>query len=164
LSLLEKSIAVNVLASPKIWHIGCVLHVSKQYICKFQRLFFNFVWNSKSEPLACKTKYLYKHSGGLNIVNIEYKLFALRLKHIQDIILDRKVKFVNFSIYWIGNKLRDLNFDLASLSVLHSDFVSPFYKKCLKVLNIFQDKCSDSVLGQHSTKSLHNLLLESDLI
>ena len=87
-------------------------------------------------------------------------MYALRLKHIQDIILDRKVKFVNFFIYWIGYKLR--NFDLASLSVPHSDLVSPSHEKCLKVLNIFKDKCSDSVLGQHSTKSLYNLLLDSD--
>ena len=47
---------------------------------------FNFVWDSKSEPLARKTMYLTNNSGGLNIVNIEYKLYALRLKHIQDII------------------------------------------------------------------------------
>ena len=87
-------------------------------------------------------------------------MYALRLKHIQDIILDRKVKFVNFFIYRIGYKLR--NFDLASLSVPHSDLVSPFHKKCLKVLNMFKDKCSDSVLGQHSAKSLCNLLLDSD--
>jgi hypothetical protein len=42
---------------------------------------------------------------------------------MQDIILDRKVKFVNLSIYWIGYKLRDLNFDLAPLSVQHSDIL-----------------------------------------
>jgi hypothetical protein len=83
---------------------------------------------------------------------------------MQDIILDRKVKFVNFSIYWIGYKLRDLNFDLAPLSVQHSDLVSLFHKKFVKALNMFKDKCSDSVLGQHSTKSLHNLLLDIDLI
>ena len=29
-------------------------------------------------------------------------------------------------------------------------------------MNIFKDKCSDSVLGQYSTKSLYNLLLDSD--
>ena len=89
---------------------------------------------------------------------------TLRLKHIQDIFLDKKVKFVNFSIYWIDYTLRDLNVDLAPLSVQHSDLVSPFYMKCFKVLNIFKDKCSDSVLGQNSKKSLHNLLLDSDLI
>jgi hypothetical protein len=42
LSLLEKAIVVNVLASSKIWYIGSVLHMSKQYICKFQRLIINF--------------------------------------------------------------------------------------------------------------------------
>jgi hypothetical protein len=132
LSLLEKSIVVNVLASSKVWDIVSVLHLSNQYICKFQRLISNFVWNCKLEPLARKTMYLWKHSGGLNIVNIEYKLYALGLKHIQEIILNRNTKFVNFSIYWIGYKLRDLNFSLASLSVPHSDLVSPFYNKCLK--------------------------------
>jgi hypothetical protein len=82
LSLLEKSIAVNVLASSKIRYIGSVLDMSKHYICKFQRLIFNFMWNSKLESLARKTMYLTKYSGGLNNVNIEYKLYALRLKHI----------------------------------------------------------------------------------
>ena len=123
LSLLEKSLVVNVLATSKIWYIGSVF-MSKYYISKFQRLIFNFMWNSKSEPLARKTMYLSKHSCGLNIVNIEYKLYALRLKHIQDIILYRNVKCVNFSIYWIGYTVR--NFDLASLSVPHSDLVSLF--------------------------------------
>ena len=79
---------------------------------------------------------------------------------MQHINLDKKVKFVNLSVY----KLRDLNFDLAPLSVQHSDLVSPFHKKCLKVLNMFTDRCSDSVLGQHSKKYLHNLLLDDDLI
>ena len=53
--------------------------------------------------------YLIKNSGGLNIVNIEYKLYALRLKHIQDIIVNRNTKFVNFSIYWIGYQIVTLN-------------------------------------------------------
>ena len=136
--------------------------MSKYYIGKFQRLIFNFMWNSKSEPLARKTMYQSKDSGGLNIVNIEYKLYALRLKHIQDIIVNRNVKFINFSIYWIGYQLRGLNFNLASLSVPHSDLASPCYGKCLKVLNIFKNKCNDIVLGQYNTKTLYNLLLNSD--
>ena len=31
--------------------------------------------------------YLTKNSGGLNIVNIEYKLYALRLKHFKKLFL-----------------------------------------------------------------------------
>jgi hypothetical protein len=63
-------------------------------------------------------------------MNINDMLY--RLKHIQEIILNRNTKFVIFSIYWIGYQLRDFNFNLASLSVPHSDLVSPFYNKCLK--------------------------------
>jgi hypothetical protein len=74
--------------------------------------FIKYKRNSKSEPLARRTMYQLKDSGGLNIVNIEYKLYALRLKHIQDIIVNRNVKFINFSIYWIGYQLRGLSFSL----------------------------------------------------
>ena len=80
--------------------------------------------------------YLSKHSGGLNIVNIEYKLYALRLKHIQDVIVNTKVKFVNFSIYCVGYQLKDLNFSMASLAVPHSDFVLPSNSKCLNILKM----------------------------
>jgi hypothetical protein len=51
-------------------------------------------------------------------VNIEYKLYALRLNHIQDIIVNRNVKFINFSVYWIGYQLRDLNFNSFHSTIL----------------------------------------------
>jgi hypothetical protein len=44
-----------------------------------------------------------------------------------------------------------------SLSVPHSDLVSPFHKKCLKVLNMFKEECNNCVLGQNSSKSSYNL-------
>ena len=74
---------------------------------------------------------------------------------MQDIILDRKVKFVNFSIYWIGYILRDLNLDLAPLSVQHSDIVSLFHKKCFKALNMFKD----NVVTVYSDNIVQNLYL-----
>ena len=36
--------------------------------------------------------YLTKNSGGLNIVNIENKLYALRLKHIYKILLSIEIQ------------------------------------------------------------------------
>jgi hypothetical protein len=44
----------------------------------------------------------------------------------------------------------------------HSDLISPFYSKCLKVLNIFKNKCNNIVLGQYSTNIINNLMLNSD--
>jgi hypothetical protein len=54
------------------------------------------------------------------------------------------------------------NIHLASLSVPHSDLISPFYSKCLKALNIFKNKCNNIVLGQYSTNIIYNLMLNSD--
>ena len=65
-------------------------------------------------------------------------------------------------LFYLLDWLQIKKIDLASLSVPHSDLVSPFHKKCLKVLNMFKEECSDCVLGQNSSKSLYNLLLDSD--
>ena len=128
LSLLEKSIVISALACSRLWYVGSVLYMSDIYINRFQKLIFKFLWNCNAEPLARKTLYLDKQSGGLNIVNIALKLRALRLKHLQDIINNTHTKFVKFSIYWAGYSLREYNNDLASLSIPHSDLIPPFYR------------------------------------
>ena len=65
-------------------------------------------------------------------------------------------------LFYLLDWLQIKKIDLASLSVPHSDLVSPFHRKCLKVLNMFKEECSDCVLAQNSSKSLYNLLLDSD--
>jgi hypothetical protein len=40
----RKYIGVNVLASSKIWYIGSVLHVSKQYICKYFNIYVLYLY------------------------------------------------------------------------------------------------------------------------
>ena len=136
--------------------------MSVHYIKKFQKCIFSFLWNGKVEPLARKTAHLSKLSGGLNVVNIDLKLKALRLKHMQDIVNNKDVKFVKFSVYWMGYSLRCYNNKLASLTIPHSDLLSPFYSYCLHVLKLFKDKCTDNEIGCLSTKILYNLLLESE--
>ncbi|CAC5382961.1 unnamed protein product [Mytilus coruscus] len=145
LSLLEKSIIVNTLACAKIWYVGTVVHMSQFYIKKFQKCIFSFIWKGKVEPLARNTLYLDKSAGGLNVVNIDLKLKALRLKHLQDIVNNKDVKYLKFSIYWVGYSLRCFNNELASLSVPHSDLMSPFYSYCVSILKLFKDKCPDQV-------------------
>ena len=164
LSLLEKAIIINVVACSKLWYVGTILPMSKFYINKFQRAMFSFLWNSKSEPLNRNTLYLDKLSGGLNIVNIEMKLKSLRLKHVQDIVNNRDVKFKYLSVYWIGLSLRHYNKELCSMLVPHSDTVSPFYTCCLEILKLYKDKCPDSnvTLGGITTKKFYSTLMSDD--
>ena len=79
LSLYEKSIIVNTLACSKLWYVGTIVNMSKHYIDKFQKCIFSFLWKSKVEPLSRNTCYLDKDQGGLNVINIDLKLKALRL-------------------------------------------------------------------------------------
>ena len=161
LSLLEKSLVINNLACSKLWYVGSCLYMSKFYVKKFQKCVFKFLWNSKVEPLARNTVYLCKQSGGLNIVNIDLKLKALRLKHVSDIINNRDVKFMKLSIYWIGFTLRFYNREFASLNIPHSDIVSPFYLRCIDDYHYFKNTCVDSDLKGTTTKVIYSLLLDS---
>ena len=139
--------------------------MSKFYLNKFQRIIFSFLWGSNSEPLSRHTLYLDKLSGGLNICNIDLKLKALRLKHLQDIINSKDVKFIYFSIYWVGLTLRHYNKDLYSLLSPHSDVVPSFYRTCLDSLKLFKDKCESDdnddsdLIVRYTTKMFYSVLL-----
>ena len=163
LSLLERCIIINLVACSKIWYVGSVMYMSKYYVSRFQKLVFKFLWNIKSEPLARDTVYLSKQLGGLNVINIELKLQALRLRHVQNIINNKDVKFVKFSIYWIGFSLRNYQPVFASVSIPHSDVLPPFYRECLKVLNNFKNNNSGLELDNLSCKVIYNTLLEKVL-
>ena len=162
LSLLEKSIIINVIACSKLWYIGSVLHMSDNYINKFQKLVFKFLWNSGVEPLARKTVFLDKKDGGLNIVNIKLKLKAIRLRHLQDIVNKRDAKFIQFSIYWLGFSLRQFNNEFTSLNIPHCDTLTPFYKQCIRDLNLFRECDVIDRFGGLPVKVIYKKLLDKD--
>ncbi|CAG2245032.1 unnamed protein product [Mytilus edulis] len=104
----------------------------------------------RTGPLALPIKY--KPRGGLNVININCKLKALRLKHLGDIINSRQVKFVKFSIYWVGFTLRFYSDEFRSLNIPHSEYISPFYQQCIDVYTEFKVVCDSNDIRGVTTK------------
>ena len=140
ISLRGKSYVINCLTSSKLWYVGSTTLLPTHYLFQFNRVLFNFLWKSKSDPLNRNTVYLPFSKGGLNICNIEVKLQALYLKHIQFLVNDYSAKWCYFAKYWIGLSLRKHNKKLASLLCPHSDYIPPFYQQCLNALKLFEAK------------------------
>lgn len=158
LSFKSKSFVVNSLACSKLWYLSSTTLMPDHYLKLFSRAIFDFIWTSKSEPLSRDTMYLHFKNGGQNIVNVSLKLDCLLLKHIQSLLSGSKSKWTYFAIYWIGLHLRNYNPDFASLNIPHSDFIPPFYKRCLDLLKDFNKKVTNANFGNLPCKSMYTLL------
>lgn len=163
LSFVEKSIVVKMLACGNIVYTGSVYVLPQHYLKQFERAIFKFLWPTNVEPLKRTVCYNYKENGGLDIVNINVKLQSLRLKHLQNIIMNNESKYVYFSVYWIGLSLRQYQPLFASNNRPHSEYVPEFYRTCMKDLKTLLEIKSDNysgIFGNFSTKQLYRIMLE----
>ena len=144
LSVYGKSLIVKVMAMSKVWYVASVLPMPRHFVDIFTRVAFDFFWGSHLyEPLARSILYNVKELGGVNFVHLPTKLHASRLVHLHKIINNYGSKFVHFSVYWIGLSLRNVNPSFASNNVPHSDYVPPYYKKCLESYRYFMSLFPD---------------------
>ena len=79
LSLVDKSLIINVLGVSKPLYLARVLVTPRWVIDRYNSLICNFLWGSKIEPVARKTLHCPIDKGGLGIVDFEVKGRALHL-------------------------------------------------------------------------------------
>lgn len=160
LSLVGKSLIVNVLGLSKFFYLAKVLRPPSWVFSRVNSLIWPFIWGSKIETVSRNTCYLPILSGGLNIANLELKCIALRLTSVISTItlLDDSSFFL--CKYYIGAPLASFKADWVFLR----DNLSPsaskltgFYDNCLKHLRNFDTLVrSDAPL---STKVFYSHLL-----
>jgi len=165
LSLVQKSMIINVLACSKLWYVGSVIQIPKHYLSLFQKSLFSFLWSSKSEHLARSTVYQNHIDGGLSIVNICVKLQSLHLQHVQKLLFSHDAKWCCFATYWIGFSLRRLNAFLGRNSIPHSDFLPSFYQNCKTIFQSFMRNFPNIRFGEIplTTKFLYVHLLKEHM-
>lgn len=66
-----------------------------------------------------------------------------------------------FAIYWTGLHLRKYNPGYASLKIPHSDYIPPFYKRCLDLLREFNNSTTNIMFGNLSCKVLYTFLINA---
>jgi hypothetical protein len=146
----------------KLWYLSASMVVPVKYIKMFNKKLFTYFWSRKWEPVRRNTLISKRLQGGFSVIDIQSKICALRLQHLQKLISGHDAKWTFFAIYWTGMSLRRHNPAFASVKIPHSvDFVPPFYKQCLDVYHSFISHHPDFVFSTVPTKIFYNHVLDS---
>ena len=132
LSFRSKSNHIQCMLGSKLWYAGAVLTISPEVTKKFQSVIFKVFWGKTMEWVNRDTLHLGLKDGGFNVVNVELKLLALRIKHIVNL-FQTSAKWSHFAVYWIGQYLRDFEPKYASNLIPHSCTIPEYYKDVLKL-------------------------------
>ena len=137
LSLVRKSLLVNVLGLSKFFYVGKIFFLPRWVLARVNALIWPFFWGSKIATVSRNTCYLPVLCGGLNIVNLELKCVALRLSLIFAMgNLPEDPSFFLFK-YFFGSSLAPLRPEWHPLRDNLSPsgaVLSSFYSKCLDLL------------------------------
>ena len=82
LSLIGKSLVINILGLSKFFYLAKVLIPPKWVISRINQLVWPFLRGSKIKTVSRNTCYLPDISGALNVINMELKSVALRLSSV----------------------------------------------------------------------------------
>ena len=137
LSMVGKSLIINVLGVSKLLYLARVLITPKWVLERYNSLVWNYLWGSKIEPVARKTLHCPIDRGGLGIVDFEVKGRALRLVSTLSILTDSSSNCFYLAKYFCGARLARLNPRWAGLRDISSPSASSptsFYTGSLGVL------------------------------
>ena len=115
LSMLGKSLIINVLGVSKLLYLARVLVTPRWVIDRFNSLIWNFLWGSKIEPVARKTLHCPIDKGGLGIIDFEVKGRALRLALFLSVVDDCNPNCFYLAKYFCGGRLARLGSRWANL-------------------------------------------------
>lgn len=159
LSLVGRSLIVNVLGLSKLLYLSKVLVPPEWVFTRVNSLIWPFIWGSKIETVSRNTCHLPELRGGLNVTNFRLKCSALRVASVCTIIDSPDPCFYLLK-YFIGARLSGLKPEWGFLRDNHSPSAlnpSPFYDKCLRDLSGLDRMLSSN--ATLSTKNVYSLLL-----
>ncbi len=165
LSFKGKAIIVNTLALGKIFYVGSVILMPKEYFECFEKLIFNFIWGNMPEAVSRNTMYNKCLNGGIGLVNVQVKLKALLVMHLIKFINGTDAKWQFFTRYWLGLYLRKYNPACDSNMGPHASplYIPKFYKVALDALTLFLSAKPNINLKKVTTKMVYDTLLKQEV-
>lgn len=154
ISPIGKITIIKSLLLSKFVHLFTVLpQPDKKWIQELEKLFYNFIWNSRIEKISRKTMQLSKENGGLKMTNIEFFIKSLKLTWFR--------RLFNTNSEWIS-----LFTEVTKCNSVHLSHFGPEYSKFKakntnnsfwkEVLNIY----SDFLKNLSCDSSTRNFLVE----
>ena len=137
LSMIGKSLVINVLGVSKLLYLARVLVTPRWVIERYNSLIWKFLWGSKIEPVARKTLHCPVVKGGLGIVDFEVKGRALRVASMLSVVADSRPFCFYLAKYFCGSRLARFGPSWANLrdnSSPNASVPTSFYASCLGTL------------------------------
>ena len=145
LSLIGKSIVVNVLGLSKLLYLAKVLLIPPWVISCVNRIIWPFIWGSRIETVSRATCFLKPEFGGINICNLILRSDALMLASLVTMVGSPEDNSFFLCKYFIGRRLSTLRIMWKHLGYNLSPSaasLTPFYASCLKTLALLDEKSS----------------------
>jgi len=160
LSMVGKSLIINVLGVSKLLYLAKVLITPRWVIDKYNSLIWKFLWGSKIEPVARKKLHCPIDKGGLGIIDLEVKGRALRLASVLSVIDDSRPNCFYLAKYFCGGRLARFGPKWAGLrdnSSPSASLPTSFYSGSLSTLEKLASLPTSFV---YSTKNIYRELLK----
>jgi exonuclease III len=122
LSLKGKSVVIESIASSGLWYYTNVLTKPKWLNQDFKSIIFDFLWSGKGRPMKDKTTQLPFAKGGLNIVDLEFKVETQRIMLIKKLIQSEE-KWTILPKYWFNKLLLQGTEISLGFDVFHTNLV-----------------------------------------
>lgn len=123
LSLKGRSFVINVIASSGLWYYTNVLTRPKWLDKSFYSTVFEFLWSNKGRPMKDKTALLPFEKGGLDIVDINFKILTQRIMFVKRLLKSNE-KWTLLPKYWFNKMiLKGSNLNLG-LKVFHTNLLT----------------------------------------
>ena len=142
LSLVGKSLIINVLGLSKLLYLASVLSVPRWVFGKVNDLIWPFLWGSRIETVGRQSCYQPISKGGLGVVNLAVKCDALKLSSVVFNCSVNDSKSFYLVKYFLGSRLSFLRSEWSSLrdnSSPSAQDLSPFYSNCFSVLTSLRE-------------------------
>ena len=137
LSLVGKTLIINLLGASKFWHLPKIFRIPKWVISEYNKLVWPFLWGSKIETVSRKNCYNSINNGELNVIDFSLKGQALHAASIVSSVDPAVGKSFYLTRYYVGRRLAVIN---SCWSHLHSNAtpnaqqLTDFYTNVMKTL------------------------------
>lgn len=163
LSMIGKTLIINVLGASKFWFLAKVLPIPEWVVIRFKKLIFHFLWGSKIETVSRANLSTPLLEGGVGLVDIVAKSKALKLSTMFSTISRTHLSAFYLLKYFVGSQLARFRSDWAHLednSTPSAISPSPSYLCCLNIFKHLITRISDIDSFQFTSKFCYQELLK----
>ena len=120
LNMIERVVVMKTFILSKLYLLFQFFTVEDQFIKKWNKKIFNFIWNNNMELIKREVIYLPYYEGGLNMFCFESKILTITVQlflfNTRRIEANSNAKFFFFFLYW--NKFLLFRLNLPNFNVI----------------------------------------------